>query len=115
MGVFYWVIDFLLLLNLRRENPVSFLVGSIPIRGSLEYKLWQDSVLNRDNNTCQKCGYNFVSKLVAHHILNFSKWVELRFAIDNGITLCRNCHKEFHLKYKKTNNSREQVLEFIKQ
>lgn len=99
------------------ENSSNWQGGITPInntiRGSLEYKLWSDSVWNRDGNCCQKCGCNFVSKLVAHHILNFSKYIELRFAIDNGITFCRECHKEFHKKYGKKNNSREQVKEFI--
>lgn len=84
------------------------------IRGSLEYKLWQDSVKNRDNNSCQKCGENKTNKLMAHHILNFSSHMELRFAIDNGITFCRPCHKEFHKKYSFRHNTAEQIEEFIK-
>ena len=84
------------------------------IRGSLEMKLWQDSVFNRDCNYCQKCGENRISKLVAHHILNFSKYIDIRFAIDNGITFCNNCHKEFHKRYGRKNNIKEQVEEFLK-
>ena len=87
---------------------------NIKIRNSLEYKLWQDSVKNRDGNICQKCGENRVGKIMAHHILNFDKHIELRFAIDNGITFCRPCHKMFHIKYGFRNNNREQLLEFLK-
>lgn len=83
------------------------------IRGSLEYKLWSDSVWNRDNNCCQKCGENRLRNLVAHHIKNFAQFLELRFAIDNGITFCRNCHKEFHKKYGNKNNTQEQLKEFL--
>ena len=83
------------------------------IRHSLEYKLWQDSVFNRDCNCCQKCGENKVYKLVAHHILNFSDYIELRFAIDNGIAFCRSCHKLFHRKYGRKNNTKEQLEEFL--
>ena len=83
------------------------------IRGSLEYKLWEDSVFNKDWNHCQRCGDNRIYKLVAHHILNFSKYIELRFAIDNGITFCRECHKKFHTKYGKKNNTKEQLEEFL--
>lgn len=84
------------------------------IRHSLESKLWKDSVKNRDGNLCSKCGEGSVKYLTVHHILNFSSHIELRFAIDNGITFCIPCHKEFHRKYGTKNNSREQVLEFIK-
>lgn len=83
------------------------------IRGSIEYKLWEDSVLSRDNYKCQKCGDVRISKLVAHHILNFATYIDLRFAIDNGITFCRECHKEFHNKYGRKNNTKEQLKEFL--
>jgi hypothetical protein len=85
------------------------------IRSSLEYKLWEDGVKNRDNNRCVRCDDEAVKKLVAHHVLNFSSYVELRFAIDNGTTLCKSCHKKFHKIYTVKNNTREQLLEFINQ
>ncbi len=85
----------------------------IKIRTSKEYKLWQDSVFNKDDNTCQRCGEGYTSKLVAHHVLNFAQYPELRLAIDNGITFCKVCHKEFHLRYKKKNNTGDQVQEFL--
>ena len=84
------------------------------IRGSYEYKLWEKNILKL-NNHCKKCGEIKISKLVAHHILNFSNHPELRFDVNNGITLCKSCHKEFHHKYGKKNNTREQVDEFFKQ
>ena len=86
---------------------------NIKIRQSLESKLWQDSIFNRDCNYCQKCKENRISKLTAHHILNFAQFPELRFAIDNGITICRNCHKLFHHIYGRKNNTKEQIKEFL--
>lgn len=83
------------------------------IRGSVEYKLWERSVKERDKHLCQKCGEKRVKYLMAHHILNFSSHVELRTAIDNGITFCRPCHKLFHKIYTVRNNSRKQLLEFL--
>jgi 5-methylcytosine-specific restriction endonuclease McrA len=80
----------------------------------LEYKLWQDSVFARDGYTCQKYGI-IGGKIHAHHVLNFSNHPELRFAIDNGITLSKKAHKEFHHKYGIKNNTREQLLEFLNQ
>jgi hypothetical protein len=52
-------------------------------------------------------------KLHPHHIQNFAKFPELRFAIDNGITLSDKAHWEFHKKYGKHNNNREQMKEFL--
>jgi len=36
-----------------------------------------------------------------------------RFAIDNGITLSKKSHKEFHDKYGQENNTREQLIQFL--
>jgi predicted restriction endonuclease len=62
------------------------------IRCSLEYKLWRDAVYKRDNYTCIFCGVRG-GKLEADHIKPFAYYPELRFAIDNGRTLCVPCHK----------------------
>ena len=85
---------------------------NLRIRHSIEFSLWREAVFARDNFTCQKCGIKGVY-LHPHHILNFAEYPELRFAIDNGITLCKDCHMEFHNKYGRKNNTKEQIIEFI--
>lgn len=99
-----------------KENHWNWKGGVNPIndtvRKSLEYKLWNDAVFARDGYTCQKYGTKG-GELHAHHILNFSSHPELRFAINNGITLSKKAHKEFHNKYGNKNNTEEQLLEFL--
>ena len=62
------------------------------IRKGIESRLWREAVFARDNWTCRECGKRG-EKLNAHHIKDFKQYPELRFAIDNGKTLCLDCHK----------------------
>lgn len=61
------------------------------IRNSPEYYQWRKAVLERDNHTCQDCG--ITEGLDAHHIQSIFDYPEGVFEIDNGLTLCGNCHK----------------------
>ena len=72
------------------------------IRKSLEYRLWRTAVFERDNYQCIWGGKEHGSKLQADHIKPFAYFPELRFAIDNGRTLCVECHKktDSYLKHK---------------
>jgi len=63
------------------------------IRKSVQYKLWRTAVFERDNFTCIWGGKEHGNDLHADHIKSFSQFPELRFAIDNGRTLCVNCHR----------------------
>jgi len=83
------------------------------IRHGIEFRLWREAVFTRDDYTCQKCGARGVY-LHPHHILNFAQHEELRFAIDNGITFCKDCHNDFHSLFGKANNNQEQIIKFKK-
>lgn len=84
-------------------------------RDVIENINWRKSVYERDNYTCLKCkAKGNEVKLNAHHINNYSSDEGNRFNIDNGITLCINCHKKFHHDYGIRNNSYEQIESFLK-
>lgn len=78
-----------------------------------EYNEWRKMVYERDNYTCQKCGDNSGNNLIPHHLEGFADYPKLRFDINNGITLCKNCHTYFHSKYSTHHNTKEQLKEFL--
>lgn len=55
-------------------------------------KGWRKAVKTRDGWTCKIADENCSGKLEAHHILPWSKFPELRYQINNGITLCHAHH-----------------------
>ena len=69
------------------------------------------NVKKRDNHTCQCCGSH--DKLVAHHKNGRNSFPEQLFDIDNVVTLCEKCHKEFHKQYGIEHNTEDQFNEFL--
>lgn len=89
------------------------------LESSLEYKKWRKTVFARDNWTCQKCSHHG-GEIDAHHLkplsvlyqeflqdysqldptkdkkilLQLSRIYKPFWNTDNGITLCRKCHKK---------------------
>lgn len=64
-------------------------------RNTPEYADWREKVFESDNYTCQVCG-QCGGELTAHHIKSFKNHPELRTDVNNGVTLCLECHKEQH-------------------
>ena len=63
-----------------------------------EYREWVKKVYERDNYTCNKCS-RYGGELNAHHIKSYRDFKGDRVKVDNGATLCYDCHKLFHDTY----------------
>lgn len=90
----------------RKENPKT--PENRIIRMRSDYVIWRSNVYERDNYTCQSC-CKHGGNLNAHHIWSFSSNKELRFDVSNGITLCKDCHREFHDIFGRFNNTSDQL------
>ena len=66
-------------------------------RKNKQYQDWRKSVFERDEYTCQSC-LKKGGELNAHHIKTFKEFVDLRYEIENGLTLCIECHRKVHKK-----------------
>uniref|UniRef100_A0A6H1ZPU7 Homing endonuclease n=1 Tax=viral metagenome TaxID=1070528 RepID=A0A6H1ZPU7_9ZZZZ len=65
------------------------------LRETIEVKLWKEAVFERDKFLCQMpCCDRQEHYLNAHHIKTWAKCLELRDDINNGITLCKKCHRK---------------------
>lgn len=82
-------------------------------RKGVDMQLRKETVFKRDNRTCQKCNTSWW-RLNAHHIHNFADYPLLRTSIENWITLCKPCHQLFHKRYWKSNNTKDQLEEYLK-
>lgn len=58
------------------------------------YFAWRTRVLKRDGFTCVKCGSN--KNLQVHHLWGYKENPELAIVDDNGVTLCKDCHDQYH-------------------
>ena len=77
------------------------------------YQKWRKAVFTRDNYTCICCGDNTGGNLIAHHKEGYACAPELRTTLENGITLCETCHKDFHHNFGYGNNTKKQLYYFL--
>jgi len=97
---------------MRGENSPHWKGGvselSKRIKTSFKYKEWRETIFQRDNWTCRKCGKRGGVIIHPHHKKSLTTILEENniktledvleckelWDINNGITLCRKCHKE---------------------
>ncbi len=79
------------------------------IRRTSEYQQWRRDVKRRDGGACRVCEEHGNSH--AHHIKPLEKYPDLATEIDNGITLCGNCH--MRLKGKEESTNLQTVIEVV--
>jgi len=81
-------------------------------RRTIEMHSWREAVFNRDNWTCFICRKRG-GIINAHHMESFSINKALRASVENGVTLCITCHRNFHKIYGFKNNTKKQLEEFF--
>jgi 5-methylcytosine-specific restriction endonuclease McrA len=120
---FIELIELMNSLDNKGINHPNYIDGRSPlnirIRGLSKYKNWRKEILERDNYTCQECG-NSDDSIEVHHINSFSMLLnsflkeydnfspseeidilvrlstkyEPFWNLENGKTLCKDCHME---------------------
>jgi len=87
------------------ENPRYILDRSLLAkkqeRNDSAYKDWRITVYRRDNFKCKINNSDCSGRLEAHHILGWTEYPELRYEINNGITLCRAHHPKVRAEEKR--------------
>jgi 5-methylcytosine-specific restriction endonuclease McrA len=62
-------------------------------------RAWANRVKERDEYVCQHCYYDGLpEEMDAHHIVPKSKFPQYAYDLDNGQTLCKQCHRIEHYK-----------------
>lgn len=91
------------LISVQKGSKCSFWRGGVSsknhlLRNRSDYIEWRNQVFQRDNWTCKICGIRSSKNkpviLQADHIQPFASYPNLRYNVDNGRTLCLDCHKK---------------------
>lgn len=68
-------------------------------RTAREYRVWRAQVIMRDKR-CVICGS--IHGRHAHHVNHATYFVDQRFDVDNGVTLCSRCHMNYHCNFNRS-------------
>ncbi len=90
------------LLTVEQARLVLFSPPLVPVKLKKQdithtkvYKQFRLDVLSRDEFACTSCG-QIGGRLEVHHIKKKSKFPEIACDVDNGVTLCYECHVQLH-------------------
>ncbi len=75
------------LLNCRFRGDT---IGVYTTPALLSHRAWRAAVLARDRHRCRWCGSGV--DLHVHHVLDAVRCPELARVVENGLTLCGECH-----------------------
>lgn len=87
--------------------------GKSSHRDRIKLERWSKKVRKRDGEKCTICGNT--KGLNAHHLNGWNWDIKNRDNVNNGITLCEECHQKFHNEYGYGNNTKEQFIKFTEQ
>lgn len=99
-------------LDCTRRSPKKHVDTPEDSRNTPGYRKMVNTVLNRDNYTCQCCGR---PAEVVHHKNSFNWCIEGREDPENGVSLCGLCHTSYHVESGYGNNHAGQYEQWVKE
>ena len=70
-------------------------------RNDPAYQVWRMKIWIRDGFKCRIANKDCIGRIEAHHILGWAEYVELRYEVNNGITLCHGHHPKKRMEEKR--------------
>jgi hypothetical protein len=76
---------------------------------------WRITVFKKDNFKCIICKDKKGNNLQAHHLNSYTTYPLQRFDVNNGVTLCKICHKSFHKSFGYINTNENLFKQYLKE
>lgn len=77
-----------------------------------EHQAWSKQVLRRDKWRCVACGVG--GSVHAHHLRSYRLHPEIRSDLNNGATVCPDCHRAYHSHVGRSDFTRESFFQFFR-